>query len=330
MTNKLVGTTLAFLFSLSALPQPSRTQAPPPLSDNNATALLGKSLTATNLKSPSNQPFHLSATVKYKADGPALTGRFEVFFSPPDRYRINLTIGKISETQVISGDRLYISRSPQKFSAEAWRITDFLWSPGAGLQTPPQVNVGRTTTYPTVKVAGNCEQESDALRLRKACFDLSQEITSFAIQDQKNSGLTQDTVSLSDFQSLGGYRYPGHLTKKSVWDTIDATVDSFSAGSTFDESTFVPPANSITRDWCAAPQPMTIGTLPHSVMTYATYVYYVLVGTDGRAKKFSIINDGQQIVLPQNRQFLEGKPYPILACSGKPVEYEMVVITNSF
>jgi hypothetical protein len=59
------------------------------------------------------------------------------------------------------------------------------------------------------------------------------------------------------------------------------------------------------------------------------YVYYVLVGTDGRAKKFSIINDGQQIVLPQNRQFLEGKPYPILACSGKPVEYEMVVITNS-
>jgi len=330
MTNKLVGTTLAFLFCLSALPQPSRTQAPPPLSDDNATALLGKYLAATNLKSSSNQPFYLSAAVKYKADGPALTGHFEIFFSPPDRYRINLTIGKISEIQVITGDKQYISRSPQKFSAEAWRITDFLWSPGAGLQTPSQVNVGRTTTYPTVKVAGNCEQESDALRIRKACFDSSQEITSFAIQDQKNSGLTQDTVLLSDFQSLGGHRYPGHLTKKSVWDMIDATVDSFSAGSTFDESTFVPPASPITRDWCAAPQPMTIGTPPHSVMTYAMYVYYVLVGTDGRAKKFSIINEGQQIVLAQNRQFLEGKPYPILGCSGRPVEYEMVVITNSF
>jgi len=207
MTNKFIRTTLAFVFSLSALPRSSWAQAPP-LSDDNATALLGKSLAATNLKSPGKQPFHLTATVKYKADGPALTGRFEILFSPPDRYRMNLTIGKISETQVASGDKLYISRPSQKFSAEAWRIADFLWSPGAGLQTPPKVIVGRATSYPTVKVAGNCEEESDALRVRKACFDPSQGITSFAIQDQKGSSLTEDAVSLSDFHSLGAIATP--------------------------------------------------------------------------------------------------------------------------
>jgi hypothetical protein len=75
--------------------------------------------------------------------------------------------------------------------------------------------------------------------------------------------LTQDTISLSDFQPRGGYRYAGHLTKKSAWDTIDATVDSFSADSTFDESTFTPPANFITRDWCAAPQAISLGAPPH-------------------------------------------------------------------
>jgi hypothetical protein len=329
MVNKLIGTALAFLFSLSALPLPSRAQVPP-LSDDNATALLGKSLAATNLKSPGKQPFHLTSTVKYKADGPTLTGRFEILFSPPDRYRMNLTIGKISETQVASGDKLYISRPSQKFSAEAWRIAEFLWAPGAGLQTPPKVIVGRATTYPTIKVADNCEEESDALRVRKACFDPSQKITSFAIKDQKGSGLTEDAVSLSDFHSLGDYRYPSHLTKKSAWDTIDATVDSFAAESAFDESTFIPPANSIARDWCASPQAISNAVPPHRVVEYALYVYYVLIGTDGRAKKFSFVNDPVQFALPQARQALESKPYPIFACSGKPVEYEMVVITNSY
>lgn len=329
MTNKFIVSTLAFVFSLSALPRSSWAQAPP-LSDDNATALLGKSLGATNLKSPGKQPFHLAATVKYRADGPTLTGRFEILFSPPDRYRMNLTIGKISETQVASGDKLYISRPSQKFSAEAWRIADFLWSPGAGLQTPPKVIAGRATSYPTVKVAGNCEEESDALRVRKACFDPSQGITSFAIQDQKGSSLTEDAVSLSDFHSLGDYRYPGHLTKKSAWDAIDATVDSFAAETAFDESTFTPPANSIARDWCPSPQAITGAAPPHRVVTFALYVYYVVVGADGRAKKFSFVNDPTQFALPQARQALEGKPYPIIACSGKPVEYEMVVITNSY
>jgi hypothetical protein len=329
MTNKLVVTTLAVLFSMSAAPSPSWAQSPT-LSDDNATALLNKSLAATNLKSPGKQPFRLTATVKYKASGPNLTGSFEILFSPPDHYRINLTIGKISETQVASGDKLYILRSPPKFSAEAWRITEFLWSPGAGLQTPPEVIAGRATTYPTVKVAGNCEQESDVLRIRKSCFDPSQEITSFAVEDQKGSAMTQDAVSLSEFHSLGSYRYPDRLTKKSAWDAIDATVDSFAIESAFDESTFVPPANSIARDWCASPQVISNAAPPHRIAGYALYVYYVLVGIDGRAKKFSWVNDPVQFALPQARQALESKPYAILACSGHPIEYETVVITDSY
>jgi hypothetical protein len=329
MTHRLIGTTLAFLFSLSALALPSWAQAPP-LSDDNATALLKNSLAATNLKSPAKQPFHLAATVKYKSDGPTLTGRFEIFFSRPDRYRLNLTIGKLSETQVASGDKLYISRSSEKFSPEAWRIAEFLWFPGAGLQTPPKVIIGQDITYPTVKVANNCEKESDALRARKACFDPSQGITSFAIQDQNGSRLTQDVVSLSDFHSLGGYRYPGRLTKKSLWDTIDATVDSFTAEGAFDESTFILPANSIARDWCASPQAISGASPVHYTVTYTLYVYYVLVGTDGHARKFSLLNDPVPLGLDLARQTLERKLYPILACFGKPVEYEMVVITNSY
>ena len=329
MTHKTIGTTLMFLFSLPLLPTPSRAQAPP-LSDANATALLSKSLAATNLKSSAKQPFHFTGTVKYKSDGPTLTGRFEILFSRPDRYRINLAVGKSSETQVAAGDKLYISRSPQKFIPEAWRIAEFLWFPGAGLQTPPRVTIGQATTYPIVKVVNNCEEESDVLRVRKACFDPSQGITSFGIQDQRASRLTEDVVSLSDFHSLGGSRYPSRLIKKSVWDTIDATVDSFTAESAFDENTFTLPANSIARDWCASPKAISYAAPPHVTVTYTFYVYSVFVGTDGHAKTFSFVNDPMRTALDQARDALERKPYPILACSGKPIEYEMVVITNSF
>jgi hypothetical protein len=329
ITNKFIITTLTLLFAILALPLHWSAQAPP-LSSENATVLLQKSLAASNLKSSGKQPFRLTATVKYKSDGPGLTGRFEILFSSADRYRMNLTIGKVSETQVANGDKLYISRSSSKFSPEAWRIAEFLWFPGAGLQTPSQVTVGGATTYPNIKVADNCEQESDALRVRKACFDPSPAITSFAIQDQKGSRVNQDTVSLSDFHSVGVYRYPSRLSKNSAWDAIDATIDSFVAESAFDESTFTPPANSVERDWCASPQVVSNAAPPHRVVEYALYVYYVLVGTDGRAKRFSFVNDPVQFALPQARQALESRPYSILACSGKPIEYEMVVITNSY
>ncbi|HEV3253711.1 MAG TPA: hypothetical protein VG033_04855 [Candidatus Acidoferrales bacterium] len=329
MTHKFIGTTLLFLFSLSVLPRSSRAQAPP-LSDDNATALLAKSLAATNLKASAKQPFHLTGTVKYKSDGPTLTGRFEILFSRPDRYRINIAIGKTSETQVAAGDKLYIARSPQKFSPEAWRIAEFLWFPGAGLQTLSSVTIGKSTTYPTVRVTNNCAEESDALRTRKACFDPSQGITSFAIQDQNGSRLIEDVVSLGDFHSVGASRYPGRLTKKSVWDTIDATVDSFTAETAFDESVFTPPANSITRDWCASPQAISGAASVHYTVTFTMYVYYVLVGTNGRSKKLSFVNDPMRAAFTQARDTLERKPYPILTCSGKPIEYEMVVITNSF
>ncbi len=324
MTNKLVGATLACLFSLSALLQPSHIQALP-LSVDNATALLQKSLEATSLRT-AKQSFHLTSTFTYKANTPNLTGHFELLFSAPDRYRMNLTVGTISETQILIGDKLYISRSSPKFSPEVWRVAEFLWSPGAGLQTPPKVIVGRATTYPAVKVSEDCEEESDALRRRKACFDSSQQIISFTIRDNGGSRLSQDAVSLSDFHSLGASRYPGHLTKKSAWDTIDATVDSFVVASDFDENTFTPPANSVPRDWCPLPQAITPPAPVFHVIEGALYVYYVLVGTNGRVKKFSFINES----LGNPRQSLEGKPYPILACSGKPVEYEMVVITNSY
>jgi len=167
------------------------------------------------------------------------------------------------------------------------------------------------------------------LRVRKACFDPSQGMTSFTVHDVQGSRLTEDVVSLSDFQSLGAYRYPRRLTKKSIWDTIDATVESFVAQSAFDENTFAPPADSIERDWCASPVPISNGSRPRAAVTYALYVYYVLVGADGRAKKLSFVNDPTQFALPQARQGLESKRYPILACSGKPIEYEMVVITNA-
>ena len=328
MTNNELKTT-ALLLSLFALPLFSRPQAPL-LSDVNASALLEKSLAATNLRTPGARPFHFSSTIKYKSNGPGLTGRYEIFFSPPDRYRINLTIGKMSEIQVASGDKIFISRLPQKFSAEAWRIAEFMWSPGVGLQTPSKLMVGATTSYPDIKIADNCEQESDVLRVRRACFDSSRAMTSFSIQDQKNSRLAEDAVSLSDFHSLGDRRYPGRLIKKSTWDTIDATVESSDDKSPFDESTFTPPANSLARDWCVAPQVISNAPAPHRVVDYAVFVYYVLVGTDGRAKKLTFVNDPVQFALPQHQQALENRPYAVLACSGKPIEYEMVIITNSF
>ncbi len=300
-----------------------------PLSADNAASTLQKSLAATNLKAHGAQPYHLVATLKYKADGPSLTGRFEILFSAPDRYRLNVTIGKISETQIALGDKIYISRSPKNFSAESWRIAEFLWYPGVA-STSLDAMFGRAAASPTVKVMGDCAEEDGVLRVVKACFDpATQGMTSLAIQNRPGSRVSEDTVSLSDFRSLGANRYPGHLTKKSVWDTIDATVDSFTGESSFDQNTFVPPANAIVRDWCAAPE-VSANVVPRhfAVVEYALYVYYVLVGPDGRAKKFAFVNDPTQVALPQARQFFEGRPYPIFTCSGKPIEYDLVVVTN--
>jgi hypothetical protein len=317
--------TTALLALCILLPASPASAQVAPLSNDNAAAILQKSLAATNLKAHSGQPFHLVATVKYKSDGPNLTGRFELFFSAPDRYRMNVTIGKVSETHIALGDKIYISRSSKNFSPEAWRIAEFLWYPGVVPEPPLRAP---EAAAPTVKVEGDCEEETDAVHVVKACFDAgTQSMASLAIQNRPGARVSEDTVSLGDFRSLGANRYPGHLTRKSMWDTIDATVDSLTAESSFDANTFVPPANAIARDWCAAPEVRNSMALRHfAVVDYTLLVYYVQVGPDGHAKKFALLNDA--IALPQNRQFLEGRPYPIRTCSGKPIEYDMVIITN--
>lgn len=310
----------------------SRAQSQTPMSAEEVDALLQKSLAATNLKFPGKQPLHLSATVKYKALGGSETGRFEIFFAAPDRYRENLNIGKITETDIASGDKLYVARSTKTLSAEFWRTSEFVWYPGAGLQTLQEIVERGKTSFPSIKVANNCEDESDRLSIRQACFDpATHEIVSFTIRDSIGSPINNGAVSLNDFKSIGANRYPGHLTRKSVWDSIDVSVDSLTLEGKFDENTFVPPVNAVTRDWCVAPQetaPSNYQMSRRTIIEGVLLVYYVLVGPDGRAKNVVFLNDPLNSARSMALASAKGKPYPVHTCGGKPIEYETIVITN--
>jgi hypothetical protein len=66
-----------------------------------------------------------------------------------------------------------------------------------------------------------------------------------------------------------------------------------------------------------APRVISNAASPYRVVEFGLCVCYVLVGTDGHAEKFVFVNE------PCSSPFLR-------AYSDKPVESEMVVITNPY
>lgn len=318
----LVGATAARAQSLATL--------------DEATALLKKTIEATKLNAPGVPPFHLVAKIRYTLDDKTTDGTYEILYAAPDRYRVELRLGAIGETDIALGDKFYTLRTTPTMSLPFWSFGTFIWQPGhLYLGGAPKANRVYSSTVGTeVRTCVDAEGDKDVTK--QICFDpASNAVVSVHVTAQPPKGAPKGIAfenDLNDFVDLGPIRYPRHLVRKFLTETTEATVETSTAAEAFADSVFAPPDKAEVHDWCASPVHEGQAKLPDP--THPTdwwlrlqnlVAYYYLVGTDGRVKKKVLLHSSGNAGLDvlYSLPFEKGKP-SVHSCSGKPIEYETV------
>lgn len=244
---------LAVVFALRASPLCAQ---PPPTLDE-ATALLHKAIAATDLTTASMPPYDLVAKVRYTINNTTADGTYDLLFAAADRKRKEVHLGSIGETDVYTRDKKYVLRTTPTMTYPVWSVDEFLEYPGFHYLGPNP----KATKVESVS-DGNGKRfcvtaESAANVVKEICLDAS---TNAVVSVHVTATLPSDAppglafeLKLDDFMDLGPIRYPRHLMKRQVLETIDATVEKLEPAGPFAEDAFTPPPDAKKFDWCAEP-----------------------------------------------------------------------------
>ena len=316
---------------------PAHAQSLPSLDE--ATALLKKAIDATNLKGPGVPPFHLVAKIHYVLDDKTADGMYEILYAASDRYRVQLELDGVGETDVAVGNKIYILRATPTMTYPFWSLQDFLWQPGwpfLGVR-PKATRVYASTSGTEARPCLDAESEKPVIK--QVCFDpASNAVVSIhvggnpQVGDPKHVGFESD---LDDFVDFRPARYPRRLHKQFFREIIDATVEKLVPVDKFADDAFTPPPNAQVRDWCASPVLGKAARPPTPTMHFIDpwlemkdfMAIYLLVSRDGNVKNILMIHPSNNA--GANAWFggaTKIARFVTHTCDGKAVEYETVTI----
>jgi hypothetical protein len=300
------------------------------------------------------QSYHLTARVRYEAEGKVQEGTFEISAAATDRYRLDFKLGEIFATEMALGERYYVLRSKPDENhlpvIERFLVASLVFHPLMDL-TATGVRVSRVWLEPNVEGNQICmEAAGDDRYAKQECFDAkTRGLVSATIRDLSKYASDPSATALqaSDFVDVGKLRYPRKIKKQFLTGTAEIEVDKFEETETFEENLFTPPAGATSREWCAKPaitrpeRPgMPASAMRTSGMTVPEMVPATLRGPMGRgngpnAYRYILVGpDGKAELATPLASVVNGKPggpvhllnetYPVHACNGKGIEYEMV------
>jgi|ERR1700675_2138908 len=339
MRRELIATVALFVAMALVVAPPACAQSLPTLDE--ASALLKKAIDTTNLKAPGGPPFHLIAKIHYALDDKTADGKYEILYAAPDRYRVQLQLDGVGETDVALGDKLYVARETPTLTYPFWSIREFLWEPGwPFLGADPKATRVYTSKAGT-EVRPCLQAEGEEAVSKQVCFDAATHAV-VSIHVAGNPLMADpETVrfenNLDDFIDLGPIRYPRHLLKRFFSETIEATVERLDSVDKFSDDAFSVPPNAHVRDWCASPVLENEAKFPAPrhptdpwLRTKDFIAFYLLVRKDGYVKNILMLHSSGNA--RTDRVFAtvtKNGRYVTDLCGGKAIEYETVALREA-
>ncbi len=297
---------------------------------------------STELSSYAGSPYHFVAHFHYDFNGKSVDGMYEVLWAAPDRFRVEFRAGTIGETDVVLGGKKYVLRNTPTMSYYMWSISGVTVGRLLVPQSPLDHNddsLHKLRSEPSGSTQQICSDVGDdSVIVHQMCFDAANgAIVADHVYKHPGSNIAGQSLSIdrTDYMQLGDTRLPRRVNRRWGPETIDITVDKWEAVDQFGADTFVPPAKSVSWDWCASPAFDTRGmggpSAPEIVrpsvgsgdVKVVYFASYRIVGADGRIEQSTPLFD------------TPGKPLagdsvhdraPIHACDGKPIRYESISI----
>lgn len=336
--------TASLLLALGSLALAAPAQAQTLPSKNEAAEWARKAEEASRLEGPGATPFHLVAKIHYALGDQNLDGTYEMLWAAPDRYRLEIRLGSIGETQVVLSDKKYVQRTTPTISLAAWSVESLFDS---NIIPAPlgafTFQVGKVFFPKNAARSQICIAEGGHASIpRQYCFDaVTTEVVSqqtLATANQTVSPQSAYSVELSDYKTVGEKRFPQNILRHNGPEQINATVEKWESVQAFGDSVFSPPPAAAAWDWCIAPEirepkskpPLGPLIAPESIslvndtVKIRYLVLYKIVAADGHTKQVTRIfgaTDGPA------QTFIDGQlrfPSPVRLCNGKAIEYETV------
>ena len=301
-----------------------------------ATGLLQKAAQAANLRTADSPPFHLMAKVHYEIGRQTLDGMYEFLWVSPEKYRETFRMADVAEIEIALRDKLYTLRSTPALTLPLWSIRKSLIS-AKNFYPGSEPKIKKVYAAQVDGKDGLCFEFGDDSVERQACFErATNKVVSFryvAIPPHGPLSITTKELKHVDESELGNFvdasakRYPMRIHRQQSDEKLEIKIEALTQGMTFSESEFTPPPNAVAYDWCSSP--VAKGALQIDFQPIlkldppgATFAYYVLVGTDGRVKKWAPSRSGGKFVDERMEIRFREARFPIFSCGSKPIEYE--------
>jgi TonB family protein len=289
--------------------------------DKKARVLIEKAAAMTDLRAPGATPFRLRASVTTLVNGQNLSGTYTFSWASPALYREEFDFPGYTETDVVSGGKLWRKRSVAYRPLRMWQLAILLDIPGQlrGVSPPSGEMIIR---------GERSGAQVDCTSWVVVCFD-----------SHKGWPVLLDATSLehaysleySNFAKLGDKAFPRdlrYLDDGAI--AVSAHIEELASAPKFDSATFSPPDSSEAHVWCADPKRAVVQSIPGNFSFGDTpVVFYAVIGTDGRLHDLALLQAAKQADSAAAQKIAEGAVYTPASCAGTPVEQEASLTIHS-
>lgn len=298
----------------------------------DAEAILQNASEGADLWASDSAPFHLVASVHYELGGQPSDGTYDLLWRSPDQYREYFEMRTAKEMEIASGGKLSILRNTPT-------LTMPLWSTRKNLRFIKNYflrqKVKRVRAGKVKGIDATCIDSESEFAERQDCFDPTNNQVvhvSFVEKLRHGANFTLGKAELTSFTSLGKKRYPLRIVTNELDEKLDVTITTFEKPESISEDSFVSPPDAQIFDWCPNPTisghiELPSGAVGRMDAPGGTFLYYVLVGRDGRVKKSAPMRSAGPQVDHKMATWLHMAKFPVQSCGGNPVEYETAFFT---
>jgi hypothetical protein len=294
-------------------------------------------------------PFHLKATIHYEFDNQLTEARYELYWAGPDKFRREYRTGAAVDIDLVADGKRYVVRPMAEQFFPLVRLNDLIFSPLGFLGENPKVSKVRFEKAGSAKRM--CIESDQEFYHNQVCLESG---SGQIVSASSIYGFRKKTpqVLLEDFAPLGERRYPRRITRRYAPGTLEVEIKTLETVEVFADDVFAPSPSAVSVVWCSDPtrtgDPPTFTRLnfdrqipvqcdflgcmgqevlvnPVDLYPEPADAYYVLVGDDGRAKKFLALFPRAEA--PPS--FFQNAQFPVYSCSGKPIAYDGVYIPTA-
>ncbi|HLW83377.1 MAG TPA: hypothetical protein VKS20_15165 [Candidatus Acidoferrales bacterium] len=304
-----------------------------------AQALLDKAAALTNIEAPGSQPFVYIANTSWTENGKTTKGLFGVAWQRVDRYREQIAFPGFMQTEVVSGDKLYRARNtePMQLLAMRWLSMFPVWNhlgnrpkkgPTISSAHPPKELANAKNFACVTATVADTGIETAKLTV---CFDNS---TGLPLLSQQRYGDNTVTQAFSNYAALGDKYFPREITyADSAGNRGEMKASRLDVFTTFAESTFQPPPNSMALPWCAQPtfknplanDPVFMHIqkwIPAEIPDLNEPYIFIMVNSKGRVQKVFFMGTPPNFQEQDAANDVYGSQLPIKYCGKEAIPYE--------